>query len=53
MGALMFYGVTLGHGVTMNSLSLAATIAGWDWTPMMGQPLLWLLTLPLRLLPAA
>ena len=53
MGALMFYGVTLSRGMTMNSLSLTAKIAGWDWTPMVGQPLLWLLTLPLRLLPAA
>ena len=53
MGALMFYGVTLSHGVTMNSLSLTAEIAGWDWAPMVGQPLLWLLTLPLRWLPAA
>ncbi|MGA3284992.1 MAG: DUF2723 domain-containing protein, partial [Verrucomicrobiota bacterium] len=53
MGTLVLYGVTLSHGVTINSLSLTAKIAGWDWTPMVGQPLLWLLTLPLRLLPAA
>ncbi len=53
MGALMVYGVTLSHGMTMNSLSLTAKVAGWDWTPMVGQPLLWLLTLPLRWLPAA
>src|ERR1035437_2689784 len=53
LGALVLYGVTLSHGVTMNSLSLAAKVAGWDWTPMVGQPLLWLLTLPLHLLPAA
>ncbi len=53
IGALIFYGATLGHGVTMNSLPLAAMIAGWDWTQVAGQPLLWLFTLPLRLLPAA
>jgi tetratricopeptide (TPR) repeat protein len=53
IGALMLFGITLSHGVTMNSLSLTAKIAGWDWTPMVGQPLLWLFTLPLRLLPAA
>lgn len=37
----------------MNSLALTAKIAGWDWTPMVEQPLLWLVTLPLHLLPAA
>ena len=51
--AFALYAVTLSHGVTTNSLSLAAKVAGWDWTPMVGLPLLWLLTLPLRLLPAA
>ncbi len=34
----------------MNSVSLTAKVAGWDWRPMLGQPLLWLFTLPLRLL---
>jgi tetratricopeptide (TPR) repeat protein len=53
IGALVLYAVTLSHGVTMNSLSLTAKVAGWDWMPMAGQPLLWLLALPLRLLPAA
>ncbi len=51
-GALVLYGVTLSHGVTMNSLSLTAKVAGWDWIPMAGQPLLWLFTLPFRLLAA-
>jgi tetratricopeptide (TPR) repeat protein len=53
LGAFVVYTITLSHGVTMNSLSLTAKVAGWDWTPLLGQPLLWLLTLPLRLLPAA
>jgi tetratricopeptide (TPR) repeat protein len=53
LGALVLYLVTSGRGVTINSLSLTAKVAGWDWTPMASQPLLWLLTLPLRLLPAA
>ena len=53
LGALVFYSLTLGHGVTSNSLSLTAKLAGWDWTPMVGHPLFWLLTLPLRLLPSA
>ena len=49
----MLYGFSLGHGVTINSLSLTAKVADWDWTPMVGHPLFWLLTLPLRLLPTA
>ena len=52
LGTLVLYGVTLSHGVTINSLSLTAKVAGWDSMPMVEQPLLWLLTLPLRLLPA-
>ena len=51
LGALFVYGLTLGHGLTLSGLSLAAKVAGWDWQPMAGQPLLWLVTLPLRLLP--
>ena len=53
LGAFVFYLITLSHGVTVNSLPLAAKVAGWDWAPMAGLPLLWVLTLPLRLLPAA
>ena len=53
LGTLLFYGLTLSHGVTVDSLSLTAKIAGWDWVPMAGHPLLWLLTLPVRLLPGA
>ena len=53
LGALVLYGLTLSHGVTLNSLALTAKVAGWDWRPMSSHPLLWLLTLPLRLLPAA
>lgn len=51
--AFAFYICTLGGGVTLNSLPLAAHLAGWDDSPMVGQPLLWLLTLPLKVLPAA
>ena len=53
LGALLLYGLTVSHGVTIESLPLTAKITGWDWMPMVGQPLLWLLTLPFRLLPAA
>ena len=52
LAALLLYVLTLSHGVTLASLPLAAKVAGWDWQPMLGQPLLWLLTLPLRALPA-
>ena len=52
LGALLLYGLTLSHGVTINSLPLTAKVAGWDWAPMASQPLLWLLTLPLRSLSA-
>lgn len=49
--AFALYAGTMGGGVG-NNLSLAAKVAGWDETPMVGQPLLWLLMLPLHLLPA-
>lgn len=52
LGALVLYAATSGHGVTVNSLSLTAKLTGWDWLPMVGQPLFWLFTLPLRLLPS-
>jgi len=50
--ALVLYTLTVSRGVTLNSLPLTAKVAGWDSLPMTSQPLLWLLTLPLRLLPA-
>jgi tetratricopeptide (TPR) repeat protein len=52
LGTLVLYGLTVSHGVTLNSLALTAKVAGWDWQPMSSHPLFWLLTLPLRLLPA-
>jgi len=50
--ALFVYALSISHNVTLTSLTLTAKVAGWDWQPMNSQPLLWLLTLPLRLLPA-
>src|ERR1035441_10025395 len=50
--ALVVYGLTLSWGITLNSLPLAAKVAGWDWQPVANEPLTWLLTLPLRCLPA-
>jgi tetratricopeptide (TPR) repeat protein len=52
LGALLVYVLTLSRSITLQSLPLTAQLTGWDWLPMAGQPLLWLFTLPLRLLPA-
>jgi Flp pilus assembly protein TadD len=43
----------MGGQMTANTLPLAANLAGWNDVPLLGQPLLWLLTLPCHLLPAA
>ena len=51
LAALLIYVLTLSWGITVPGLPLAAKVAGWDWQPMAGQPLLVLFTLPLRLLP--
>ena len=53
LAAFVLYACTLGGKLTLYSLPLVSSLAGWDDTPMVGQPLLWLLTLPLRALPAA
>ena len=52
LGAWICYVLTLSHGMTANSLIFTSKVAGWDWQPMVGHPFSWLLTLPLRLLPA-
>lgn len=53
LSGLVLYLATTGAGVELNNLTLTARLAGWDETPMVGQPLLWVLTLPIRWLPAA
>lgn len=53
LAAFVLYIGTMGSGLTQNGLPLASKLAGWDGTPMIDQPVLWLLTLPLRVLPAA
>jgi tetratricopeptide (TPR) repeat protein len=45
------YAGTLGGRLTLAGLPLVSQLAGWNETPMIGQPLLWLLTFPLRALP--
>ena len=52
LAAFLFFTLTLSWGVTESSLSLASKVAGWDWQPLASWPLVWLLTLPLHLLPA-
>jgi tetratricopeptide (TPR) repeat protein len=59
LAAMVLYGVMLNGSVTFGSLPLASQIMGWDWHP---RPLLWrpnpqfplffILTYPLRWLPA-
>lgn len=51
--AALVYGLTLCWGTTTNSFGLTANLAGWDWQPLLNQPVVWLVTLPLRVLPAA
>ncbi len=59
LAALGLYGLTLHHWVTFGSLPFASQITGWDWHPAPLPwrpnpqfPLLFILTFPLRLLPA-
>ena len=51
LATLVFYGVTLSRGVTVDNLGLVSKINGWDWKPWVGHPLLWLFALPLRVMP--
>lgn len=53
LAAFLVYVSTMGAGLTLTGASLAAQLAGWNDVPLVGQPLLWLFTLPLRLLPMA
>jgi tetratricopeptide (TPR) repeat protein len=51
--ALAVYLATLNHWVTLSNLALVARVSGWDWQPVLSQPLLCLLTFPFRWLPAS
>src|ERR1035441_5189309 len=50
-GGLVTYLATLNHWLTLPSLALAADVNGWSWQPILFQPVLFLLTWPLRWLP--
>ncbi len=52
-GALALYLVTVNRWLSLDSLPVVAKITGWDWTPTYQAPLFFLITLPVRLLPAA
>ncbi|TAL06871.1 MAG: DUF2723 domain-containing protein, partial [Verrucomicrobia bacterium] len=51
-GALAVYLLTLNHWVSLFNLAQSARVAGWTWQPELYNPLNFLVTLPLRLLPA-
>jgi predicted Zn-dependent protease len=58
LGALIVYGITLNHWVTLKSLPLMARVTGWDWHPAPLDwrptdvaPLFLLLTFPIRMFP--
>lgn len=53
LGMLLVYVLTLSHGLTQVSLALTAKVAGWDWQPISHAPVLWLVSFPLRWLPAS
>lgn len=50
--ALLVYILTLNHWVTLSSLAVVVRVGGLDWQPEVHEPLLFLLTLPIRWLPA-
>jgi tetratricopeptide (TPR) repeat protein len=50
--ALAVYLATLNHWVTLSSVALVSQVSGWDWQLKLSQPLLCLLTVPFRGLPA-
>lgn len=52
LGAFVVFVLTLSWGISAGGTTLAAVLAGWDWHPLFGTPARWLLTLPLRILPA-
>jgi tetratricopeptide (TPR) repeat protein len=51
-GALLVYLLTLNHSVALNNLPQVARLSGWIWQPDLYDPVFWLVTYPIRLLPA-
>ena len=52
VGGLAIYSATLNHWASLQSLTQVANVSGWGWQTEVYWPLNWLLTLPLRALPA-
>jgi tetratricopeptide (TPR) repeat protein len=52
VAAFIFYLPTLAYSLTLNNFLLVAKLNGEDSGPWLGHPLLWLVTLPMRGLPA-
>lgn len=50
---LALYLVTLGRGITLGNLHPFAQVSGLQWQPVLTNPLFYLLTAPLKLLPTA
>src|SRR5262245_7860254 len=50
--SLIGYLLTLNHWLSINSLSAVARACGWIWQGELFSPLCWLVTAPIRLLPA-
>lgn len=50
--AMLVYLLTLNHWVSISSLMPVAKTSGWIWQPVFTDPLYWLVTSPLRWLPA-
>jgi len=50
--AFAVYLVTLNHWISLGGLSTVARVSGWTWQPDVTGPLYWLVTLPIRWLPA-
>lgn len=49
--ALVVFLFTLNQWINTRSLPIVAKVLGWDWTPPLGLPLFYLLTLPFKILP--
>lgn len=52
IAALAFYLLTLNRSVSLNALPNVAQLNGWDWQPQLLWPLEFVVTYPLRWLPA-
>jgi tetratricopeptide (TPR) repeat protein len=51
--AALVYLLTLNHWISFSSLLPVARTSGWIWQPNLTDPLYWLVTSPLRLMPPA